>query len=172
MREQVEALTAGGVVLYLRHPATARGGVDSPDWPREQQRLLSAEGEQQARDLGAAFRAHGWTVHEVLSSPSYRCRDAADLAFGSHKVEPLLTGLLSESGEGEDELREHSHQLVRTAVPAGRVLVAIGHSSNIRAATGANLGKGDGVITRLDATGEVQVIGTLDARQWPELAQA
>lgn len=108
MREQVEALTAGGVVLYLRHPATARGGVDSPDWPREQQRLLSAEGEQQARDLGAAFRAHGWTVHEVLSSPSYRCRDAADLAFGSHKVEPLLTGLLSESGEGEDELREHS----------------------------------------------------------------
>ncbi|HHV19928.1 MAG TPA: histidine phosphatase family protein [Propionibacterium sp.] len=169
LREQADALMAGGVVLYLRHPATTRGGTDSPDWPRERQRLLSAEGEQQARDLGEAFKVHGWQVHEVLSSPSWRCRDAADLAFGDYRVEPLLTGLLSESGETEDALRAYSQELVRTQVPAGRVLVAIGHSSNIRAATEASVSEGAGVITRVDDGGEVQVVGTVDAQGWAAL---
>ena len=124
LRGQAEALTAGGVVLYLRHPATTRGGTDSPDWPRERQRLLSAEGEQQARDLGAAFQAHGWTVHEVLSSPSWRCRDAAQIAIGDY-----------------------------------------------RAATGASVSEGAGVITGIDDTGEVRVLGIIDAQGWAALAQ-
>ncbi|WP_106849844.1 histidine phosphatase family protein [Blastococcus sp. Marseille-P5729] len=64
--------------------------------PREQQRLLSAEGEQQAANLGAAFTAHAITAGELLTSPFWRCQDAATIAFGRGEVDDQLMGLLSD----------------------------------------------------------------------------
>lgn len=66
----VEQLRAGGVALYLRHPATDRGGIDDAHAPREEQRLLSTDGEKQARDLGATFTRQGIVAGRVLTSPS------------------------------------------------------------------------------------------------------
>ena len=131
----IAALRAAGVALYLRHPATDRGGVDDAHAPREQQRLLSAEGERQARDWGATFEHHGITAGRVLTSPSWRCRDAADLAFGRHEVDWGIQALLQDTGT-RPEREAYARDLLAEPVPEGQVLVLVGHSSNIAAATG------------------------------------
>ena len=43
---------------------------------------LSARGVEQAKRIGEAFREHGITVGEVLTSPYCRCIDTGKLAFG------------------------------------------------------------------------------------------
>jgi phosphohistidine phosphatase SixA len=43
---------------------------------------LSSRGLEQAKRIGEAFRAHGITVGEVLSSPYCRCIDTGRIAFG------------------------------------------------------------------------------------------
>lgn len=131
----IAALRAGAVVLYLRHPATDRGGVDDAHAPREQQRLLSAQGEQQARDWGATFAREGITAGRVLTSPSWRCRDAADLAFGRHEVDWGIQALLQDT-DTRPEREAYARDLLAEPVPEGQVLVLVGHSSNIAAATG------------------------------------
>lgn len=164
-----DALAAGGVLLYLRHPATDKGGTDSPDDPRDKQRNLSAEGIQQAKDWGAAVTAQEWSVGEVLSSPSWRCQDAAKLAFGQYQVENGLIGILSTSRHGsEASRRDYSAALMRQTVPAGTVRVAVGHSSNISSATGESVGEGGGVVVRPGGSG-FEVVGVLDADDWAQL---
>ena len=78
----LKALQAGGLVVYFRHGATNQVGVDRIDWPRSRQRLLSAEGETQARTVGQVFQRHRLGVDEVLASPFARCHDFAQIAFG------------------------------------------------------------------------------------------
>ncbi|WP_203568369.1 histidine phosphatase family protein [Aestuariimicrobium ganziense] len=158
------ALRAGGVTLYLRHPATDRGGVDDAHSPREQQRLLSPEGEQQARDLGGAFERLGATPGRVLTSPSWRCRDAATLAFGRGEVDWGLQALLQDT-DTRPERERYGAAMVATVVPDGQVTVLIGHSSNIVAATGVSLPEGGGVLVRGDGE-RAQVLGALTPTDW------
>lgn len=165
--ELVAALRTGGVALYLRHPATDRGGVDDARAPREQQRLLSAEGEQQARDLGAAFSAQHINPGRVLTSPSWRCRDAAELAFGRHEVDWGIQALLQDT-DSRSEREQYARDLLAQPVPAGEALVLVGHSSNISAVSGVSLPEGAGVVLRPAPDGPT-VLGTLTPTDWAEL---
>lgn len=166
----VAALRAGGVALYLRHPATDRGGVDDARAPRSQQRLLSPEGQQQARDLGAALRAHSVTAGRILTSPSWRCRDAATIAFGRGEVDWGIQALLQDTAT-RDERADYARDLLSRSIPRGQVLVLIGHSSNISAATGERVAEGAGVVTRPDGRGSYAAIGTLTPADWAALAE-
>jgi phosphohistidine phosphatase SixA len=89
----VAALRAGGVVVVLRHGITDRSQVDTGDLAnRAGQRNLSEAGRAQSRRLGQAFAALSIPLGEVLTSPVFRARDTAELAFGARAViEPLLT---------------------------------------------------------------------------------
>ena len=74
--------------LALRH-ALAPGTFDPPNFRLgdcSTQRNLSDEGRQQARRIGAWFRAQGLTPARVRSSPWCRCVDTAALAFGTHEA--------------------------------------------------------------------------------------
>lgn len=93
----VEALQAGGHVVYFRHAATTRSGVDRIEWPRSRQRLLSELGIEQSQRIGAAFQRHRIPVGDVLASPFARCRDMAEIAFGRVEERRELLGLLSDS---------------------------------------------------------------------------
>lgn len=168
----LEAMQAGGVVLYLRHPATDRGGTDSAALPREQQRLLSALGEQQAAELGQSFTRHGIGTEDVLTSPLWRCQDAARIAFGDYRVEPLLEGLLAEVSGNTDEARiNFSLELLRKAVPDGQVRVLVGHTSNILQTTGVRIEEASGVLVRPDGQSSFTVLGTLTAADWAAWAK-
>src|SRR5215813_4865515 len=83
--EQVwAALKQGGKVVLLRHTQVdIREGIGrlSPGNCAEEVNL-SSRGVEQAKRLGEAFRAHGITIGEVLTSPYCRCIDTGTFAFG------------------------------------------------------------------------------------------
>ena len=170
--ELLDALRRGGTVVYFRHGATDKGGVDRIEWPRNRQRLLSAEGEAQARAVGEVFARHGLVAGEVETSPFARCHDFAEIAFGRVQDDPLLLGLLSEDTDRQARI-DHSLARLRAPVAMKENRILVGHSSNIRATTGASLAEGAAVITRRNeghAQGFV-VPGVLTPEDWQALAE-
>ena len=162
-----QALQEGGLVIYFRHGRTDRGGVDKIEWPREQQRLLSDEGQAQARLIGQAFKQHHFAVGEVLSSPFARCHDMALIAFGRTQDDYQLLGLLSEGNE-RNQRAAFSHELVRRSVPLGENRIIVGHSSNIRESTGQSIAEGEAVIGRPTSQG-FELMAVLRPEDWGEL---
>lgn len=162
------ALKAGGLVVFVRHGATTWSGVDDISWPRERQRLLSPEGEGQARAMGAAFEARGWPVGEVRASPFARTTDMARLAFGRAEIDPELLGLISDTAD-RDGRSLYAQSLARQAVPAGQNLVLVTHSSNITAATGQTVPEGGAVVLR-PARDKPEVLAVIAPGDWTLLA--
>jgi phosphohistidine phosphatase SixA len=81
----VEWLRKGNYVLLFRHAATdwAQRDADVMNYgDRAAQRNLSAVGRAQADSIGKAVKALGLPIGAVHSSPLYRCRDTAEIAFG------------------------------------------------------------------------------------------
>lgn len=95
-----EALAArlrpGGLVLFIRHARTNRADRDSGIvGVRAGQRNITAEGEAQARRLGAAFAALPVPHGRVLAGPVYRARETAEIAFGAANV-AIVTDLIAD----------------------------------------------------------------------------
>jgi phosphohistidine phosphatase SixA len=86
-------LGGGGQIVLMRHATTSPGVGDPPGFrPAEcaTQRNLTDAGRDEARRIGAAFRARRVPVGRVLSSHWCRCLETARLAFGrAEPWEPL-----------------------------------------------------------------------------------
>jgi len=83
-------LKRGELALACRHAITDHTHEDQNPVvfsDRTTQRNLSAAGEQQARDIGAAIRAAGIPIGDVYSNPLFRTKETATLAFG--RVTPI-----------------------------------------------------------------------------------
>ncbi|MFN3614927.1 MAG: histidine phosphatase family protein [Rubrimonas sp.] len=84
-----EALRTGGHVVFVRHADTSGqprdATMDLTD--RANQRNLSEAGRAQARAMGDGVRAMQLAVGRVATSPVFRARDTAELAFGADRVE-------------------------------------------------------------------------------------
>jgi len=81
----VDWLRKGNHVLLFRHAATDWGQRDADVvsyTDRAAQRNLSAVGRAQADSIGKAVKALGLSIGAVHSSPMFRCRDTAEIAFG------------------------------------------------------------------------------------------
>ena len=169
----LSALAAGGLVVYFRHGATNKGGVDRIEWPRSRQRLLSAEGEAQARAVGEVFRRHRIGLEDVLASPFARCHDFAHIAFGRVQDDRQLLGLLSQDSERQQRI-DHSLALLRKPVPRGANRVLVGHSSNIQETTGVFLPEGGAVLARPGSGADkgFTVLGEWPPAEWAALARA
>mgnify|MGYP002780574774 CR=1 FL=1 len=89
----VAILRAGNAVAVMRHGITDRSQVDTGDLAnRAGQRNLSEAGRAQSLRTGRAVAALGIPLGEVLTSPVFRARDTAELAFGVRaRVEDELT---------------------------------------------------------------------------------
>lgn len=163
----IEALRQGGLVLYFRHAATAGdiSAVDLPEWPRERQRNLSEQGEQQSRFIGSRFAALGIEVDEVRASPFFRCVETGELAFGEVVVDP---GLLSANNEiaTRAERNAYLERLLSTPRPQGGNLVLIGHSGNFRIVGGLILEEGEAAVVRPLGEGGFVVIDRVPAEAW------
>ena len=83
-------LKRGELTLACRHAITDHTREDQSPVvlsDRATQRNLSAAGEQQARDIGAAIRTLGIPIGDVYSNPLFRTKETATLAFG--RVTPI-----------------------------------------------------------------------------------
>ena len=159
------ALLDGGHVVYFRHAATQWSGIDRIEWPRERQRLLSDEGERQARVIGAAFGERSVPVGEVWASPFARCADHARISFGRAREDMRLIGLLSDD-DGHAERVAFLSALVTDPPKAGTNRVIVSHRSNIAAVADVALEEGEGVVLRPDREGGFAVVGTAMPEDW------
>lgn len=81
----VDLLRRGNYVLLFRHAATDWGQRDADlvnYADRAAQRNLSDIGRAQSDSIGKAVKALGLKIGMVHSSPMFRCRDTAEIAFG------------------------------------------------------------------------------------------
>ncbi len=156
-------IAGGGHILLLRHAATVPGTGDPPGFQPgvcSTQRNLSADGQADARQLGAAFRREGVPVADVLSSRWCRCLDTARLAFGSVKPVPMLDSMFQD----DDASRQRKLAKLQRYLVAFRNsgnLVLVTHDVNIRALVGQYANQGDMVVTLANPDGSLRVVDTL-----------
>jgi phosphohistidine phosphatase SixA len=159
-------LARGGQVVMVRH-ATAPGTGDPPSFRIEDcstQRNLSDEGRDEARRLGAAFRARGVAVGRVLSSRWCRCLETARLAFGGAEPWPALDSLYRDPDQEAARTREVRALVTRPF--AGGNLVLVTHSFNIRALTGLSPASGEAVVLTPLGDGTFRVAGRVGPTSW------
>jgi len=168
------ALERGGYVIYFRHADTGPAYLEQDvDLKRcETQRNLNDNGREEAKLIGAQFRKLKIPVGEVLASEFCRCMETADLAFGRHKIEPLLTGV-SRSAEAAPR-RERAIAALKkmlAAMPApGTNTVLVSHGFNLWDAEGFHLGtQGEAAIYKPDGNGGYALVARLLPREWAEL---
>ena len=125
-------LRAGACVVLLRHAATVPGIGDPPEFKLDDcstQRNLSVAGQQDARRIGAWFRSSNLKPRAVLSSAWCRCKDTADLAFGTHAVWPALNSTFGDRALMPDQSRLLRQAMAR--MPERQFEVWITHQVNI-----------------------------------------
>jgi broad specificity phosphatase PhoE len=124
---------SGGQVVIMRHAATVPNVPDTLGSGCSTQRNLSEAGREDARRIGAAFRAHGIAVDDVRSSVWCRCMDTARLAFGTVVNWPALDSFFRDRSREAAQTRE-VRELIRDH--SGGTLVLVTHQVNITALTG------------------------------------
>jgi phosphohistidine phosphatase len=132
------------VIWLIRHAEAEDGSPDAD-------RRLTAKGEQQARDAGAALAKLGVEVDACLTSPKVRSVQTAELVCERLGVEPLLEPALAGGPFDPQEL----------ARPAGENVVLVGHepdfSHAVARSTGAQVRMRKGGIAGIDR-GELKVL--------------
>ncbi|MEJ5357435.1 MAG: histidine phosphatase family protein [Desulfobacterales bacterium] len=158
-----EALRQGGRVVLLRH-ALAPGTGDPPGFRLgdcRTQRNLSAEGRDQARAIGEAFRRRGIPRDRVFSSRWCRCRETAALAFGDYQAHPALDSFFANPAR-EGEKTAALRQLLGEHPPGPGNLVLVTHQVNITAFTGVVPAPGEMVLVKLSPQGTIESLFRLD----------
>lgn len=160
----VAALREGGLVLYLRHTETTENGTDDLGSPGScaGQRMLTAAGQQAARDLGEAIEQLQVPVGTVLASPLCRTVETAELAFGRTETDRALLP--------EVEDRQETRRLLAQVPDEGTNTVLVGHVTTLREAAGAQPREGGTVVFRPDGDGDFLVVGEIAPGGWQRLA--
>ncbi len=127
----VEALRAGGHVLFFRHADTRGENCDITFrvGDRAGQRNISPEGRAQSARIGARLAELRIPIEgPVLAGPVYRARDTAELAFGAAQV-VVTDSLLADdfSGARLDWVLAEHRRLFSAPVAAGVNRVLVGH---------------------------------------------
>jgi broad specificity phosphatase PhoE len=174
-RLMIQALRAGGNVIYFRHGATDQSQTDSD--PNNlanctTQRNLTDVGRTQAQTIGAAFRELGIPVGTVLSSEYCRALEYSRLAFTVAQPERSLdlTDPLTDQQKADNV--QNVKRLLGTLPAAGTNTILVSHSPNIRLAAGVDLPvEGEAAIFRVDPSGTSTLVTLVMPTDWPVLAQ-
>lgn len=157
-----DLLRGGGQVVVMRHATTTPGTGDPPGFRLDDcatQRNLTDAGRDEARRVGAAFRAHGIVVAGVRSSRWCRCLETARLAFGRAEPWPPLDSIF-EDRRGEPE-QTRAVRGVAGERQTGGNLVLVTHGANILALTGILPAPGEFVVLTPEGGGRFRIAGRL-----------
>jgi phosphohistidine phosphatase SixA len=132
-------LRKGGLVIYFRHGATDQTGPgdEAADLTKcESQRNLSAEGREQATQIGKAFRALKIPVGTVTTSPFCRCKDTAQMAFGHFTVNDDLYFVIGANARETERFTQSLRRMLSTPPAKATNAVIVSHTANLREAAG------------------------------------
>ena len=155
-------LRSGGHVALIRH-ARAPGFGDPAQvviGDCSTQRNLSDEGRDQARRIGAKFRANGIAAARVVTSQWCRCREtAALLGLGDPADLPPLNSFFADRSTADAQTAATKDWLAARDLSQAHVLVT--HQVNITALTGVVPASGEIVVVRVGADGAVTPAGRI-----------
>lgn len=157
-----KALRQAGTIVLFRH-AIAPGGGDPPGMVLNDcstQRNLDSQGQAQARQLGARFKAQGIKVSEVISSQWCRTRETARLAFPdvALKDAPAFNSFFENRDKEPAQTAAAQKTLLSWRGPGA--LVVVTHQVNISALTGIAPSSGEGVVLRKNGA-KLEVVARL-----------
>jgi broad specificity phosphatase PhoE len=162
-----ERLRKGGLVVLMRHAAT-EPGLGDPQGYRlgdcKTQRNLSTAGREDAKRIGARFKAERVTVAQVFTSPWCRCRETAMLAFGRAEDWAPLSSIFDFPHHEPDYTERVKKRIAGFSrrPPAGNV-VMVTHNVNIAALSKHSVGTGEMVLMRPDGCCDARPLGRLKA---------
>jgi len=159
----IEALTKPGHVAIMRH-AIAPGTGDPVNFDVNDcstQRVLSAEGKQQAKQIGDFLRENGGVESmQVYSSQWCRCLDTAQLLnFGDVTELPMINSFFNRWETKESQTRDTLNWLKELNADTPVMLVT--HQVNITALTGVYPSSGEVLVVKIE-NGELLVIGSIN----------
>jgi phosphohistidine phosphatase SixA len=173
------ALQKGGYVLYVRHPKTNEDQADTDPLHLDNiqaQRQLSDEGREQAKALGAAWRALKILIDHVLSSKFHRAQEAAglmDLGEVSTSTDVTEGGLVVSPKENKRRAAALA-VLLSTPPPEGSNVVIVSHKPNLQDAAGkefGDLGEGETAVFRPLGDGKFKLVARVPSQLWIEWAK-
>ena len=154
-----EELKKGGFIILIRH-AVAPGIGDPKNFSLDDcttQRNLSDEGRRQARALGEAFRHRQIPIEEVYSSQWCRCKETAQLAFGTYQELPALNSFF-EYPDLDVRQTEAMVDFLQQRRPHRGNLILVTHQVNITALTDVFPSQGEIIVITMSADTQLEVI--------------
>lgn len=155
-------LRSGGFVIFIRHGLTDPGVGDPAGFKLgdcKTERNLNAAGRAEAKRLGEAFRREKIPVAQVLSSEWCRCRDTAQLAFGTYETWPALNNLFGRPENADTQRRAMIERASRFRGPGNLVLVS--HGSTIVSVAGVSPATAEMVVMRPAGPGKLELVGRI-----------
>jgi len=159
-----DAVKNGGHIVLMRH-ALAPGTGDPRQFQLNDcttQRNLSAEGQQQARRTGQAFRDRGIEIGQVLSSQWCRCLETARLLdLGPVEPFPVLNSFFRQPGQGQKQTAELQRFVSAPFTGPSKILVT--HQVNITGLTGVFPQSGEVLVLQSDPQEGFKLLGRIPA---------
>ena len=165
----MRALQSGGYTILVRHARTDRTAPNQ-ETPgtvpalRADQRNLNAEGERDVRLMREVFRKYEVPIGEVVSSPSYRCRETAD-AFGPSTVTMTLRAFPTTA---------ETQALVAAPPPDGANRVLVTHhfviENHVPGIVPGDIDESEAAVVRPGGDGKVALVGKIKLADWAALA--
>jgi len=160
-----------GHVVLLRH-SNAPGQVqESNDMNFKDcsiQRNLNDSGREQARAMGVAIEKLALARRIVITSPYCRASETADLAFGAHQVNEVLSITPFTGRDTMEAAAVALRSFLTRLPPAGSNYVLITHSLNMVGVGLPDVGEGDSVVIRPDGSNWT-VVAQIKADEWKDL---
>jgi phosphohistidine phosphatase SixA len=174
----LQALRAGGFVLYMRHGNTDNSKPDA--FPKidlndcSTQRPLSDEGRRVVVQVGKAIQAARIPIAEVIHSPLCRASESAHLAFGylgdKVRVEKNLMYPGNLTTEEKKPIMAMTRQLVSTPVAPGINRMLVAHAPNMADLMGYFVKiEGTVVVLRPLGEGRFEYVASIPPALWPSL---
>jgi phosphohistidine phosphatase SixA len=172
----LEALRAGGLVVYIRHAETGGAWADTPTAVMGDcatQRNLNDQGRAQSRQIAQAWKRLRLPVSAVFSSEYCRCWQMAQIAGWAYQLEPRLSlprSYPNVTDADRAQVIEHLRGLLGQRPAAGTNTVLISHGYNMLVLEGFQLGtQGEAVIFRPDGRGGYRLLARLAPSDWDKL---
>jgi phosphohistidine phosphatase SixA len=157
-----QLMRGGGQVILMRHAVTTPGVGDPAGFKLDDcstQRNLTDAGREDARRVGATFKARSIPVGRVLSSPWCRCLETARLAFGAAEPWAPLSNLFDNRAAETEQLRALRHLAGRRPTAGNVVLVT--HGSVVLPLTGIQPTPAELVVLTPEGSSRFRVAGRL-----------
>jgi phosphohistidine phosphatase SixA len=172
----MNALKAGGYVIYMRHGASERSQTDADPVDLNNcatQRNLSGAGKEQGKSVAAAFEALKIPVDKVYAGPFCRAKDYAAVAFpkNERQITSALHYSLALSKDDAAKAAAELKKLMGAAPKPGANTVFVGHNSNIKEVASVwPKNEGGSFVFKAKGDGTLELIGAFEAADIAKMA--